>query len=539
MKVVLNMEQDTGRRILESGKAVLGIEFGSTRIKAVLIGPDHMPMAQGDHTWENRLENGIWTYTLEDVRTGLQDAYRAMAADAEAKYGVKPAHLAALGISAMMHGYLPFDKNDALLVPFRTWRNTITEQAAAALTQAFSFNIPQRWSVAHLYQAILNGEAHVPQIAGLTTLAGYVHWLLSGEKVLGVGDAAGMFPIDSETGDYSEPMLRIFDSLVAEKHYPWTLRGILPKVLPAGADAGRLTEAGARLLDPTGTLCAGALLAPPEGDAGTGMAATNSVAVRTGNVSAGTSVFAMIVLEKALSDHYPEIDMVTTPTGKAVAMVHCNNCTSDLNAWVELLREASGALGGHTDLNEVYGTLYRKALEGDADCGGVMAYNYFSGEPITRLDEGRPMVVRQPDANFTLANFMRANLYSAMATLKLGMDILTEKEHVSVDTLMGHGGLFKTKGVAQRLMAGALNVPVSCMETAGEGGPWGMALLAAYRANKAEGETLEAYLANRVFAGAAGETIAPDPKDAAGFSGFIAQYQKGLSAERAAVAALR
>lgn len=525
--------------MIESGRAVLGIEFGSTRIKAVLIGPDHMPMAQGDHTWENRLENGIWTYSLAEVRAGLQAAYRAMAADAAEKYGAAPAHLAALGISAMMHGYLPFDANGALLVPFRTWRNTITEQAAAALTEAFSFNIPQRWSVAHLYQAILNGEAHVPQIAFLTTLAGYVHWQLSGEKVLGVGDAAGMFPIDSETGDYSAPMLAAFDSLVAEKRYPWTLRGILPKVLPAGADAGTLTEAGARLLDPSGTLCAGALLAPPEGDAGTGMAATNSVAARTGNVSAGTSVFAMIVLEKALSNHYPEIDMVTTPTGKAVAMVHCNNCTSDLNAWVELLQEASGALGGRTDLNEVYGTLYRKALEGDADCGGVLTCNYFSGEPITRLDEGRPLVVRRPDAKFTLANFMRANLYSAMATLKLGMDILTEKEHVSVDTLMGHGGLFKTKGVAQRLMAGALNVPVSCMETAGEGGPWGMALLAAYRANRAEGETLEAYLADRVFAGAAGETIAPDAADAAGFASFIEQYQKGLAAERAAVAALR
>ncbi len=532
------MDQNTGKAIIQSGKAVLGVEFGSTRIKAILIGPDHAPMAQGDHAWENRLENGVWTYPLDDVWSGLQDAYRNLAADVQAKYGARLETLAAIGFSAMMHGYLAFDEGGKLLAPFRTWRNTMTEQAAAALTKAFGFNIPQRWSVAHLYQAILNGEAHVPDIRYLTTLAGYVHWQLTGEKVLGVGDAAGMFPIDSETNTYDAAMLQKFAALTAQNAYPWTLPGILPRVLPAGEAAGSLTEAGAKLLDPTGTLHAGIPLAPPEGDAGTGMAATNSVAARTGNVSAGTSVFAMIVLEKAPAACYPEIDMVTTPTGKAVAMVHCNNCTSDLNAWVGLFKEASAALGGTTDSNEIYGTLYRKALEGDADCGGIVAYNYFSGEPITKLDEGRPMVIRTPDAKFTLANFMRANLFSAMATLKLGMDILTQKEHVTVDTLMGHGGLFKTKGVAQKLLAGALNVPVSCMETAGEGGPWGMALLAAYAVNKAPGETLEAYLGDKVFAGAKGERIAPDEKDASGFAAFLQSYEKGLAAERAAVKAL-
>jgi sugar (pentulose or hexulose) kinase len=532
------MDTAKSRQIIEGGKAVLGVEFGSTRIKAVLIGPEHTPIAQGDHEWENRLENGVWTYHMEDVWSGLQDAYKNLAADVQAKYGAKLENLAAIGFSAMMHGYLAFDGEGRQLAPFRTWRNTITEQAAAALTKEFGFNIPQRWSIAHLYQAILNGESHVKDIRFLTTLAGYVHWQLTGEKVLGVGDAAGMFPIDSTTNTYDAGMMKKFGALVVDKGYAWTLSDILPKVLVAGESAGRLTAQGAKLLDPTGTLHAGIPLAPPEGDAGTGMAATNSVAVRTGNVSAGTSVFAMIVLEKALADCYPEIDMVTTPTGKAVAMVHCNNCTSDLNAWVGLIKEASAALGGTTDMNEIFGTLYRKALEGDADCGGVMAYNYFSGEPITKLDEGRPMVVRTPDAKFTLANFMRANLFSAMATLKLGMDILTQKEHVTVDTLMGHGGLFKTKGVAQKLMAGALNVPVSCMETAGEGGPWGMALLAAYMANKAQGETLENYLNIKVFADAKGESIAPDAKDVEGFTAFISAYRKGLAAERAAVETL-
>lgn len=524
---------------IEAGSAILGVEFGSTRIKAVLIGTDHTPVAQGDHVWENHLENGIWTYPLEEVWAGLQDAYANLSADVLQKYGVLLKKMKAIGFSAMMHGYLAFGADGQQLVPFRTWRNTITGQAADALTQTFHFNIPQRWSVAHLYQAMLNGEPHVPYVAYLTTLAGYIHWQLTGEKVLGIGDAAGMFPINSETCDYDAGMLAKFDALPLARNCPWKLRDLLPKVLVAGQEAGVLTEAGARLLDPTGTLCAGIPLAPPEGDAGTGMAATNSVAVRTGNVSAGTSVFAMIVLEKALKSCYPEIDMVTTPAGKAVAMVHCNNCTSDLNAWVELFREASGALGGTTDRNEIFGTLYRRALEGDTDCGGVVSCNYFSGEPITKLEEGRPLVVRTPDAHFTLANFMRANLYSAMATLKLGMDILTEKERVNVDTLMGQGGLFKTKGVAQKLMAGALNVPVSCMETAGEGGPWGMALLAAYMVQKEPGETLEAYLNHKVFSGAEGETIAPEAADTKGFAAYLENYRAALAAERAAVKALR
>ena len=533
------MELEACRNDIVSGRAALGIEFGSTRIKAVLIGRDHSPIAQGDHSWENRLENGVWTYHPGDVLEGLQDAYAKLAADVLARYGVKLEKPAAIGISAMMHGYLALGAKGELLAPFRTWRNTITEEAAAKLTVEFGFNIPQRWSIAHLYQAILNGEAHVPQIAYLTTLAGYVHWRLTGEKVLGVGDAAGMFPVDSGTCDFDAGMMEKFDALTAERHFPWKLRQILPRVLAAGQPAGHLTREGARLLDPTGTLQAGIPLAPPEGDAGTGMAATNSVAACTGNVSAGTSIFLMVVLEKALSACHQEIDMVTTPSGKAVAMVHCNNCTSDLDAWVGLFREASGLLGGTVEKSRIYDALYLSALSGDPDCGGVVAYNYLSGEGITKLNEGRPMTLRMPDSKFTLANFMRANLFSTVATLKLGLEILTDEEHVTLKRLTGHGGLFKTKGAAQKLMAGALNVPVTCMETAGEGGPWGMALLASYLVNRAPGETLESYLEEKVFAGASGETISPDPSDTAGFAVFLERYRKGLAAERAAVEQLR
>lgn len=524
------------RKTIEGGKAVLGIEFGSTRIKAVLIGSDHSPIAQGDHAWENRLEGGVWTYHMDDVWSGLQAAYRDLAVDVKKRYGCRLTGFAAIGFSAMMHGLLAFDGDGKLLVPFRTWRNTMTEQAAADLSKAFSFNIPQRWSIAHLYEAVLKKEPFVPRVRFFTTLAGYIHWRLTGRKVLGVGDASGMFPIDSRTGGYDRKMMRKFDALVAKRHEAWRLADILPEVLMAGADAGTLTPEGAKLLDPSGALRPGCPLAPPEGDAGTGMAATNAVAVRTGNVSAGTSVFAMIVLERALRHAYPEIDMVTTPTGKAVAMVHCNNCTSDLNAWVSLLGEAAGAMGGRTDKAALYDTLYAKALTGDADCGGIAACNYFSGEPITKFDAGRPLVVRLPDAKFTLANFMRAHLYSAIATLKLGMDILTGKEHVAVDRLMGHGGLFKTKGVAQGLMAGALDVPVTCLETAGEGGPWGMALLAAYRAEKKPGETLEAFLAKRVFAGSKGATMKPAKAVVKGFARYLDAYRAALGAERAAVA---
>ena len=522
------------KEIITSGQACLGIELGSTRIKAVLIGPDHTPIASGDHGWENRYEDGVWTYHMDDVWAGLQDAYRNLSADVEAKCGEKLTKVAAMGFSAMMHGYLPLDGRGELLAPFRTWRNTMTAQAAEELTERFSFNIPQRWSIAHLYQAMLNGEEHVKDIVYLTTLAGYVHYKLTGEKVLGVGEASGMFPIDSNTCDYDQTMIDSFDALAAEKGYPWRLRDILPRVLSAGEDAGTLTSEGARLLDPTGTLEPGCPLAPPEGDAGTGMAATNAVAPRTGNVSAGTSVFAMIVLEKALSKVYPEIDMVTTPTGKPVAMVHCNNCTNEINAWASVFKGLLTALGQTPDMNALYTAMFQSAAQGAADAGGLVLYNYLSGEPITGLEEGRPLLVRSPEATLDFANFMRAQLYSALATLKLGMDILAG-EHVALDRLLGHGGFFKTPVVGQRIMAAAAGAPVSVMETAGEGGPWGMALLAAYRVRKAEGQTLEDYLENEVFAGQPVTTLSPEAADVEGFNAFIRRYSAGLAVERSAV----
>ncbi len=527
------------RSIIEAGRARLGVEFGSTRIKAVLIDPAGNPIAQGAHDWENQLVNNIWTYDMKDVWAGIQDCYAKMAADVKERYGVTLTKLEAIGISAMMHGYIPFDGEGNQLVPFRTWRNTITGPASEALTKLFNFNIPQRWSIAHLYQAILNGEPHVPQIRFLTTLEGYVHWMLTGEKVLGIGEGAGMFPIDSTTNNYDAKMVADFDALIADKGFPWKLEDILPKVLMAGDRAGELTEAGAKLLDVSGNLLPGVPLCPPEGDAGTGMVATNSVAPRTGNVSAGTSVFAMIVLERALKKLHPEIDMVTTPSGKPVAMVHCNNCTSDLNAWVKLFGEFAEAMGIQTDANQLFGTLYRKAMEADADVGGLLAYNYFSGEHITGFEEGRPLFVRTPDSRFTLANFMRTHLYAALSSLKIGMNILLDDEGVEVDQILGHGGLFKTKGVGQNIMAAAMNVPVSVMETAGEGGAWGIALLAGYMVDKAEGETLEAYLANRIFAGKLGETVRPDPKDVDSFNAYIERYSAGLPIERAAVECVR
>lgn len=520
---------------IRSANTALGIEFGSTRIKAVLIDSESNPIAAGSHEWENRLENNIWTYTLDDIWTGLQDAYADMAADVKAQYDMELTNIGAIGFSAMMHGYMAFDSKDELLVPFRTWRNTMTGEAAEKLFGLFNYNIPQRWSIAHLYQAILNGEEHVKDITYLTTLAGYIHWKMTGEKVLGVGDASGMFPIDPNTKDYDETMIQKFEALVADQNFPWKLRDILPKVLLAGENAGVLTEAGAKLLDVSGKLQAGIPVCPAEGDAGTGMAATNSVKQRTGNVSAGTSVFAMVVLEKELSKAYPELDLVTTPDGSLVAMVHCNNCTSDLNAWVGIFREFMEACGMEADMNKLFGTLYNKALEGDKDCGGLLSYCYFSGEPVTGFDEGRPLFVRTPNSNFTLANFMRTHLYSSLAALKIGMDILFTQEHVALDELMGHGGLFKTKGVGQSIMAAAANVPVTCMETAGEGGAWGIALLAAYMKNKEEGETLDAYLNSKVFAGQKGETLEPDPADVEGFNRFIENYTRALATERAAV----
>ena len=527
------------KNTIANGKAVLGIEFGSTRIKAVLVDENNMPIASGDHDWENRLENGVWTYTLEDIWTGLQDCYQKMTEDVKEKYGVAVEKLAAVGFSAMMHGYLAFDKEGNLLVPFRTWRNTITQEASEALTKVFNFHVPQRWSIAHLYQAILNGEKHVPQVDFFTTLDGYIHWQLTGEKVLGVGSASGMFPIDSTIKDYDKAMIQKFDELVAPKGFPWKLEHLLPKVLLAGDKAGVLTEEGAKKLDPTGTLQAGCPLCPPEGDAGTGMVATNSVKQRTGNVSAGTSVFAMIVLEKALKRVHEEIDMVTTPSGDAVAMVHCNNCTSDLNAWVNIFKEFAESFGIDVDMNKLFGTLYNKALEGDKDCGGLLAYNYFSGEHITGFEEGRPMFVRTPDSKFSLANFMRANLYTSLGALKVGLDILLKEEEVAIDRITGHGGLFKTKGVGQKILAAAMDATVSVMKTAGEGGAWGIALLASYMVNKDAGEALEDYLQNKVFGGDEGEKMDPDPEDVKGFDEFIKRYRAGFPIERAAVDALK
>ena len=530
---------EAARKAIEEGRAVLGIEFGSTRIKAVLVDESHEPIAMGMYDWENRLEDNIWTYSLDDIWSGLQGCYGSLAEDVQTKYGVKLTKLGGLGFSGMMHGYMPFDGNGELLVPFRTWRNTMTEEACRKLVPLFDFNIPQRWSIAHLYQVILNKESHVKDIAFFTTLAGCIHWKLSGEKVLGVGEASGMFPIDSDICNYDEKMVAQFDELTASEGFKWKLKDILPKVLRAGERAGELTEEGAKLLDPTGSLQAGIPMCPPEGDAGTGMTATNAVKVRTGNISAGTSIFSMVVTENPLSKVHEEIDMVTTPDGSPVAMVHCNNCTSDLNAWVGLFGQFADILGAQIDKNDLYGTLYREALKADADCGGMVSYNYFSGEPVTGLNEGRPLFVRTPDAKFTLANFMRSNLYSAMAALKIGNDILLKEEQVKVDSLMGHGGLFKTPVVGQQLMAAAMNAPVTVMDTASEGGAWGMAVLACYMLEKAEKESLPDYLSNKIFAGQSGTTIEPKAEDVAGFDAYIEKYKSALKAEKAAVESLR
>lgn len=523
------------KELIEAGDTSLGIEFGSTRIKAVLVDRSHRPIASGSHDWENSLVDNIWTYSLEEIWSGLQDCYAGLVKDVQEKYGTELTKIGAMGFSAMMHGYMAFDGAGRLLVPFRTWRNNITGQASRELTELFSYQIPQRWSIAHLYQAVLNGEEHVKDVRFFTTLAGYVHWKLTGEKKLGVGDASGMFPIDTETKRFNERMIGQFNERVANKGYPWRLEEILPQVLTAGERAGVLTEEGARLLDPSGRLQAGVPLCPAEGDAGTGMAATNSVARRTGNVSAGTSVFAMVVLEKELSKVHEELDLVTTPAGDLVAMVHCQNCTSDLNAWVNLFKEFAQSIGAEVDMNRLFSVLYNKALEGDADCGGLLTYNYFSGEHITGFTQGRPMLVRQPDGKFSLANLMRANLFTALGALKIGLDILLKEEGVQIDSMLGHGGLFKTKGVGQKIMAAAIDAPVSVMETAGEGGAWGIALLAAYMKNKAEGESLDAYLENKVFAGQKGSRLDPEADHVESFNLFIERYKKGLPIEQAAV----
>lgn len=530
------------REAIEQGRTALGIELGSTRIKACLVGPDNVPLASGSHDWENQLVDDTWTYSLDAVWAGLQDSVTALFADVERQYGVPLTTVGAIGVSAMMHGYLAFDEADELLVPFRTWRNTTTERASTELTALFGHNIPLRWSVAHLYQAILDEEPHVPQVRHVTTLAGYVHWRLTGQQVLGVGDASGMFPIDPATTDYDRRMLAQFDELVAGRGPGRGIADLLPRALPAGADAGALTEEGAALLDPSGSLRAGIPLCPPEGDAGTGMVATNSVAPRTGNVSAGTSIFAMVVLENPLERVHPELDLVTTPAGDLVAMVHCNNGASELGAWAEMFGQFATALGQPADPDAVFGALLRSALEGDADGGGLLAYNYLSGEPITGLEGGRPLFVRTPDSRLTLGNFARTQVYGVFATLSLGMRVLAE-ERVELDTMFAHGGLFRTEGVAQRLLAAALGAPVAVGRTAGEGGAWGIAVLAAYRASArgaaAPEQSLGAYLGAEVFADAALDVVEPDAGDVAGFSAYLERYGAGLAVERAAVETLR
>ena len=526
---------DEIKKRIEEGRPTLGIEFGSTRVKAVLVDETFQPIASGNYRWENQLVDGYWTYSLEEIITGLQESYQNMVLDVQKKYGVVLTKIGAIGFSAMMHGYMAFDKEDNLLVPFRTWRNSTTEKAAAELTKLFGFNIPERWSIAHLYQAILNEEDHVKDISYITTLAGYLHWRLTGEKVIGIGDASGMFPIDVDTKQYDQEMIAQFEQYISEKDYSWHLSDVLPKILLAGEQAGVLTEKGAKLLDPSGTLLAGIPLCPPEGDAGTGMVATNSVRVRTGNVSAGTSAFAMVVLDKPIEKVYPEIDIVTTPTGEAVAMVHTNNCTSDINAWIEVFGETLKCFGVEATREEVFDKLFRVAMAGDADCGGLLSYGYYSGENITKLSEGRPLFVRTPESKFTLANFMRMHLTSALGALKVGMDILLKQEKVNLEQILAHGGYFTTKDVGQKLLAAALGTPVSVMETAGEGGPWGMAILARYMIDRGEAESLAAYLDHYVFAEAVGSTEQPDPDAVKGFETFIASYKQGLGVEQKAV----
>ena len=517
-------------------KTILGIELGSTRIKGVLIDENHQVIASGSHGWENDLTDGVWTYELSDAVAGVQACYAQLKADAEKKFGKPLTSVAGIGISGMMHGYLVFDKDGKQIAPFRTWRNTITGPAAAELTELFKFNIPQRWSIAHLYQAILNKEEHVKDIAKITTLSGYIHYLLTGKNAMGIDEASGMFPYDEEAVDFDAKRVAQFDELVAPYGFGWKLKDILPQVLPAGACAGYLTEEGAKLLDVSGTLQAGIPMCPPEGDAGTGMVATGAVHPRTGSISAGTSGFSLQVLERPLKNYYPEIDVVSTPAGKTVAMAHTNTCSSEIDAWVGLIADAAKVMGWPLDMNELYTKLFQAALEGEADCDGIVSFNYFAGEPLTATETGRPMLVRLPDSKMTVPNFMRAQLNGAIATLVIGMQMLRDEEDVESDMLLGHGGFFKTAGVGQQILANALNVPITAMETAGEGGPWGMALLAAYMVRKAEGETMEDYLKNRVFADAKSFSVEPDPVGVAGFKKYLERYQAALAAEKAAAA---
>ena len=521
---------------MDFSTSILGIELGSTRIKGVLIDENHQVIASGSYGWENDLTDGVWTYRLEDAVKGVRVCFAELKADAEAKFGQPLKKVAGIGISGMMHGYLVFDKNGNQLAPFRTWRNTITGAAAAELTELFKFNIPQRWSIAHLYQAILNKEDHVKDIATLTTLSGYIHYLLTGKYAMGIDEASGMFPYDDAIVDFDQARVAQFDALIAPYGFPWKLREILPQVLRAGECAGYLTEEGAKLLDPSGTLEAGIPMCPPEGDAGTGMVATGAVHPRTGSISAGTSGFSLQVLERPLKNYYPEIDVVSTPGGKTVAMAHTNTCSSEIDAWVHLIADAAKVMGWPLDMNELYTKLFQAALTGEADCDGIISFNYFAGEPLTATETGRPMLVRLPDSKMSIPNFMRAQLNGAIATLVIGMQMLRDEEQVESDMLLGHGGFFKTAGVGQQLLANALNVPISAMETAGEGGPWGMALLAAYMVRKENGETMEDYLKNKVFADAKSVTVTPDPAGVAGFQAYLERYKAALAAEKAAAA---
>ncbi len=522
---------------IDAGKTAIGIEFGSTRIKAVMVDDTGAPIAEGSHDWENQYVDGIWTYSLDMIWDGLKKTYSSLREDVETKYSTVIKKTGAIGISAMMHGYMPFDKDGKLLVPFRTWRNTITEEAAKELTAEFGFNIPQRWSIAHLHQAILNGESHINDISFITTLAGYIHWSLTGEKVLGVGDASGMFPIDSRECDYNKDFIEKYDSIIHGKTIPWKLKDILPKVLSAGEAAGVLSTEGAAMLDESGNLEAGIPLCPPEGDAGTGMVATNSVAVRTGNVSAGTSIFAMVVMERPLSAVHEEIDVVTTPSGDDVAMVHCNNCTSDINAWANVFKEFADAIGAPLDTNKLYTTLFKVAEKGDPDCGGLMGFNYFSGEPVTGFDEGRPVFMRGIGSSFNLANFMRLHLYSAVSTLKVGLDILFKEEKVLVDKLYGHGGFFKTKEVGQKILSAATGRPITVMSTAGEGGAWGIAVLALYML-QGSGKSLSEYLGESIFNGEAGDEVIAGDADIEGFDSFMELFRAAMPVEKAAITAI-
>ena len=520
---------------IRAGKTSLGIEFGSTRIKAVLIDDTYTTIAAGDYGWASHLEDGLWSYSQEEIWTGLQTAYAALAEDVENAYGEKLTRVGRIGFSAMMHGYLAFGKDGELLVPFRTWQNTNTSEAHEKLSELFQYNIPERWSIAHLYQAVLNNEEHIGKVDFFTTLAGYVHWKLTGKKVLGVGDASGMFPIDPTTHTYETEFIEKFNVIPEVAAQPWKLADLLPEPLVAGTPAGTLTEEGAKLLDPTGTLQPGITFAPPEGDAGTGMVATNSVRVRTGNVSAGTSIFAMVVLERKLERLHPEVDLVTTPAGDLAGMSHANNFTSDLNAWVGLFGQFAAAIGTPVDAGTLYGTLFRAAIADDVDsnCGGLINYPFRSGEFLAGLPEGRPLFARGPEARMSLGNFMRAQLFSAFSPVKIGMDVMTKDEGVAVDSLVGHGGIFTTPKVAQKILAAAFDTPIKVMSTAAEGGAWGMAVLADYLWHA--DQPLDEFLDARVFADAASTTENPDEGDVAGFEEFFDRFRKGLPIEHVAI----